>query len=380
MEDLLLIDIRDIFQADNQSGRPECVRRWRRMWIATLVLLGVACRLNGQETPAGLTAFLKDRIGLTTKELQEVKRGGVVAKVLRSEPEEVAVFGIVRVNASHDFFLERFRDIESYKRGTSVPQVKKFNTPPRIEDVQQLTVDREDFEALKNCRVGNCDVKLSAQAIARLQKEIDWNAPDAREQVNELARASLLEYVNRYLSGGNKALTEYSDKKATLRLADEFASILNASPYIYDYEPEFYAYLREYPAKRLDDSEDFIYWSKEKFGLKPVISVTHVSIQRKPESGPTLIASKQIYASHYFEASLGLTAVVASSEQQEPGFYLLYLNRSRSDALHGGFSGLARGQVKRSARSGMQKNMQKIKLSIESQWERARMDYRAPPG
>jgi hypothetical protein len=122
----------------------------------------------------------------------------------------------------------------------------------------------------------------------------------------------------------------------------------------------------------MDGSEDFIYWSKEKFGLKPVISVTHVSIYRKPESGRTLIASKQIYASHYFEASLGLTAVVASSQQQEPGFYLLYLNRSRSDALHGGFSGLARGQVKRSARNGMQKNMQRIKLSIESLWGRAR--------
>jgi len=167
-----------------------------------------------------------------------------VAKVLRSEPQEVAVFGIVRVNAYEDFFLERFRDIESYKKGTSIPQVKKFSTPPRIEDVQQLTVDREDFDALKNCRVGSCDVKLSAQATARLQKEIDWNAPGASVQVNELARASLLEYVNRYLSGGNKALTEYSDKKTTLRLADEFASILNASPYIYDYEPEFYAYLR----------------------------------------------------------------------------------------------------------------------------------------
>jgi hypothetical protein len=48
------------------------------------------------------------------------------------------------------------------------------------------------------------------------------------------------------------------------------------------------------------------------------------------------------------------------------------LNRSRSDALHGGFSGLARGPVKRSAQTGMQKNMQKIKLSIESFWGRAR--------
>ena len=102
-----------------------------------------------------------------------------------------------------------------------------------------------------------------------------------------------------------------------------------------------------------------------------MVSVTHASIYRKPGSERTLIASKQIYASHYFEASLGLTAVVGSSQQSKPGFYLLYLNRSRSDALRGGFSGLARGQVKRSARNGMQKNMLRIKFSIESLWVRS---------
>lgn len=137
-------------------------------------------------------------------------------------------------------------------------------------------------------------------------------------------------------------------------------------PYVYEDEPEFYEYLRAYPTKRLDNVNDFIYWSKDKFGLKPVISVTHVTIYRRAGSRGTLIASKQIYASHYFEASLGLTAVVPTSHEERPGFYLLYLNRSRSDALHGGFSGLARGQVKSRARNGMQKNMEKIKFSIES--------------
>lgn len=324
---------------------------------------------NAQEPPQTLTAFLQARIGLTTKELTGVRRGEVIAKILPSEQREVAVFGVVLVKASPDFFVERFRDIESYKKGTSVPLVKKFSDPPRIQDLGPLKIDRKDFDALKKCRIGNCDVKLSAAAIERLEKEIDWDAPDAAEQVNELARVSLLEYVTRYLAGGNRALSEYNDKKKPLRIAEQFDAILKASPYIYEYEPEFYEYLRVYPAKHLDDSDDFLYWSKEKFGLKPVISVTHVSIYRRPGTGHTLIASKQIYASHYFEASLGLTAVVAA-QTEEPSFYLLYLNRSRSDALYGGFSGLARGHVKRSARSGLLENMEKIKLSIEKEYRR----------
>ncbi|MGB9463984.1 MAG: hypothetical protein WBR10_02620 [Candidatus Acidiferrum sp.] len=334
-----------------------------------LLMLLPPVRANAQETPGELATFLRDRIGLTAKELADVKRGEVVAKLLRSERQEVAVFGIVLVKAPPDFFVERFRDIESYKNGTSVPLVKKFSDPPRIEDLNELKVDKRDFDVLKNCKIGSCDVKLSAQSIGRLQKAIDWNAPDASEQVNELARASLLEYVNRYLAGGNMALSEYNDKKKPQRIADQFDAILKSTPYIYDYEPEFYEYLREYPAKRLGGLDGFIYWSKENFGLKPVISVTHVSIYRRPGTGRTLIASKQIYASHYFEASLGLTAVVVA-QTEEPSFYLLYLNRSRSDALHGGFSGLARGQVKKSVRSGMQTNMEKIKLSIESLYRR----------
>ncbi|MGE5816562.1 MAG: hypothetical protein ACM37Z_00960, partial [Deltaproteobacteria bacterium] len=280
---------------------------------------------------------------------------------------EVAVFGVVLVKAPPDFFVERFRDIESYKKGTSVPLVKKFSAPPQLEDLDQLKVDKEDFDALKHCSIGNCDVKLSSAAIDRLRKEIDWNAPDAPEKVDKLARMSLLTYVKDYLAGGNLALSEYNDKKKPLRIVDQFDAILMASPYIYEYAPEFYVYLREYPGKLLDDAEDFIYWSKEKFGLKPVISVTHVSIYRRPGTGHTLIASKQIYASHYFEASLGLTAVVVA-QSEEPNFYLLYLNRSRSDALHGGFSGLARGQVKRSARSGLRENMERIKLLIEKDY------------
>lgn len=111
--------------------------------------------------------------------------------------------------------------------------------------------------------------------------------------------------MNRCLAGGNLALSKYNNKKTPQRIADQFDAILKGSPYIFDYDPEFYEYLRNYLLKRLDGLDGFIYRSKEKFGLKPVISVTHASIYRRPESGRTLIASKQIYASHFFEAPSG---------------------------------------------------------------------------
>jgi hypothetical protein len=178
--------------------------------LSTLLPLVLA---SAQEAPEELATFLRDRMGFTGKEFAELRRGEVVVTGLPSEQQEVAVFGIVLVNASADFFVERFRDIESYKKGASVPLVKKFSDPPRIEDLNQLKVDKKDFDAMKHCKVGGCDVKLPAKTIERLRREIDWNASDAAAQVNELARASLLEYVKRYLAGGNMALGRYDDKK-----------------------------------------------------------------------------------------------------------------------------------------------------------------------
>jgi hypothetical protein len=63
-----------------------------------------------------------------------------------------------------------------------------------------------------------------------------------------------------------------------------------------------------------------------------------------------------------------LTAALAAAPDPSPSFYLLYFNRSRSDALHGGFSGLARGRVKSRARAGALENLARIQHSIEAQF------------
>lgn len=340
-------------------------RLFRTALYALLLAVLMAARFApAQAPPPELAKFLREKMNFTDKEMDQLARGKAVGRVQPSEPQEVAVCGIVLVNAPADFFVERFRDIETYKTSAAVLLLKKFSNPPQIEDLAQLEVDQSDFTALKHCRPGSCDVKLPTRVIEQLSQEIPWNAPDVKLRVNQLARATLLEYVKRYLAGGNVELSEYNDKKKPLRVAEQFDAILQASPYFYDFQPEFFEYLRDYPHKPLDGVEDFVYWSKEKFGWKPVISVTHVSIFRRPELGMTFIASKQIYASHYFEASLGMTATLASPGPA-PIFYLIYLNRSRSDALHGGFSGLARGTVKARSLSGLKSTLEKTKLTIE---------------
>ena len=67
-------------------------------------------------------------------------------------------------------------------------------------------------------------------------------------------------------------------------MAEQFDPIRRPSSYIFDYNPEFYEYLSDYPTKQLDGVKNFLYWSNERLGLKPVISVTHVSIYRSDRS------------------------------------------------------------------------------------------------
>src|SRR5580704_1376802 len=95
------------------------------------------------------------------------------------------------------------------------------------------------------------------------------------------------------------------------------------------------------------------FWSKERFGIAPFITVTHMTIAHST-SGAIVITSKDVYSSRYFDSSLGLT--IASPA--EGGFYLIYSNRSRASALKGAFSGLRKSMVERRVRGSLEQSLQ----------------------
>jgi hypothetical protein len=106
--------------------------------------------------------------------------------------------------------------------------------------------------------------------------------------------------------------------------------------------PQFAEYLDQYPRAPISEVESFIYWSKERLDGKAIISATHVSILRSTDNRlpDALVAGKGIFATHYVNASLGLTALMRG----RPGSpnYLAYVNRSDVDVLGGLFGGLVR--------------------------------------
>jgi hypothetical protein len=97
-----------------------------------------------------------------------------------------------------------------------------------------------------------------------------------------------------------------------------------------------------------------MYWSMDKIPHLRSTFTLNQMIVYTPSSGPALIARKQIYADHYFEAVLEVSAVFDAPDLAGgPGVYLVSVRRYRFDSLPGGILNI-RGR----ARSQLQKRMQ----------------------
>jgi hypothetical protein len=324
---------------------------------------------KAQNLPDRFQNLLQKQLNVSEANLLSLERGEPLTKLLPTKvKKEVAAIGIVRVNAPSELFLNKFRNIAEFKKSAAVLQIGKFSNPPRLADLKELTLDACCLEAIKNCTIGNCDMKLSAEMMARFHQEFNPSVTAYQERANAVFRSMLFEYVKSYLQTGNAALIEYRDGKDAVRLADESLSLLQQLQFLADFAPDFYHYLKDFPNASSPDIEDFIYWSKEKFGLKPVVSLTHVIIYKRTIGNGTevLIASKQIYANHYFEGSLGLTAFVEGNQgSAASGSYLIYLNRSRADALQGWFLGVKRSIISSRVRDGLTRNLKLVKKRLE---------------
>ncbi len=277
-------------------------------------------------------------------------------------PGEAAAAGAVRIAGTKQTFVDLYRDIARFKRGPEVIAIGVFGNPPSAADLASLPLDMDDLN-LRNCRVGDCDIRLPVWAIERFKREVNWNAPDAGSHAAALFKELLAENIRSYTSGGPGRITEYSDGKTPIRPVDDFTSLLAGATYLDELAPGLRKHLEQFPADPLPGAEDIVYWSKEKFGsLPPFVTVTHVTIaQPRPEE--YVMTSRDVYSSRYFDASLSIT--VASDSASPDAFYLLYVNRSRADALKGSFAGLRRSIVERRARNSLVENLTLTKARVE---------------
>src|SRR5678816_3951069 len=100
-----------------------------------------------------------------------------------------------RINATAADFLRSYRDSMLQKSNAAILEIGRFGPEPALADIEGLTLEAKDIEDLKECVVGDCQVKLSAAMIERFRNEIDWAAPDYAVKVTNLFKQMLFEYV-----------------------------------------------------------------------------------------------------------------------------------------------------------------------------------------
>jgi hypothetical protein len=314
--------------------------------------------------PARLDEYFTTILKLTADERTRLQAGTPVARNIDADPsKEVAIFGAIWIAAPVAKYIAALQDIENFEKGEGFRATKKIGEPARVEDFAALTLPPDDVKDLRSCKVGDCELKLSEAALLRVRKEVDWSKPDAKTQLERLIRVMGAEYVNAYRKGGNAELAVYRDSDRPTFVANEFREMVNGMPELSQYLTDMRQYLLEYPKPLGKPTSSFIYWQEAEFGLKPTIRVSHVAIQEERDA--TIVASKQLYSSHYFWTALELRVLVPDP-RRGTGFWFVNVNRSRSDGLTGFVGRMIRGKVRDAARKGLESGLSAAKKKLEA--------------
>jgi hypothetical protein len=306
----------------------------RKLFATGIFALGlgfgatVACAQRQPET------FFKTRIGLSDNDIQKMSQGHVVTKVLDSADKKygVLVFGGVYINSSIENFSASFRDVKTLLEDKVYRDVQEFSavSPPLLSDFHRLSFDRKDVDAIQKCKPRHCDLQVFD--VAAFQKQIDWNSKAKYDLFNELARQRICEGLTSYMSGGLKALGNYTDHEKPFNLYENMKSMLDASYYLpRDKSNGIYQHVLDFPEAKVPGALDFFYWEDIDFGEGPTIRVNRVSMfPGGVRDAKYVITNEQLYASRFIRIALQVFYCVPDSQNPgKPGFYLIEMNDSR---------------------------------------------------
>jgi hypothetical protein len=345
------------------KGDGEQQRGGRRSAAIVIALLAVHLIASPQSVDP--FAFFRPSVAVTADDRKQLDGGTPVGRTLPSDAGEIAVFAAVRVGAGPDRLVAWMRRIAALKKSSYVLAIGRFSDPPRIEDLAELTLDDEDLADIRACRPGDCDLKLSAAEMSHLQRGVRDPGDGWKAAVQTAFRLVVLERVRAYLSNG-RAVAAYDSRSRPVSPADAFKSVLAHSAFLQARPPGLAEYLEGYPRRQLPGVESFVYWSKERITSRAMIAATHVNIVRGrgPEEPEVLVAGKQFFATHYVNASLGVTAMLRG--QSDANHYLVYLNRSAVDLPGGMFGGLVRWFAERRVKAEAAEVLDGLRRRLES--------------
>jgi hypothetical protein len=338
------------------------------VWVALAGQLAMAAptRAHGASPPLlpdRFERFLTDVVRPSATDRRRLHSGVAITKLLDGDPTKfVAVFGAIWIDATPRRYLQAAQDIEAFERGGSFRVTKRISAQPRLEDFAALRLGAEDVESLADCRPGECGLKLGASAIQAIQARVNFRAADAHRQAESAFRDQMLDLVRRYRAVGDAALPIYNDRPHPTNVVDEFRQMLMALPAVTAYQPHLRGFLLDYPRPLPSDERGFLYWQEVMFGLKPTLRISHLVVDDSRDE--TIVASKMLYASHYFLAALEVR-VLAPDPARGPGFWFITISSTRVDGLSGFTGFFVRRRVRSETERGVQRMLTATKKKLE---------------
>ena len=285
----------------------------------------LACQLLATaavaQSPTAVNQYLH-KMGLDDTQIASAAAGKPVVKLIPAKSDrDVVAFGVIGVRVSAADYVKHALD-PGRLIGSGSPRFHIISDPATAADVRDVVFDSSEYRDLKTCKPGDCNFKLPASAMKSFAEGVDWSAPDAKAQADAKLQAGMLTLISGYRSRGNGAMLTYDDNGGT-RASDSFSALLAQSSDLYEYGPALEKYLSTYPSNRPTGARDILYWSNDRPPrLRPTLTLNHVVVYPS-SSGTTLIARKQIYASHYFDGAFELLAAASAIRSWDPPIYRL---------------------------------------------------------
>jgi hypothetical protein len=219
--------------------------------------------------------------------------------------------------------------------------------------------------------VGACAMQLDADSIRRIDA-IDWKQPSASAAATAIVRRTMLDVALRYGAENNAGLPHYHDGRRSTDVEQNLMSMLDEEAASVRTPQPLLAFLR-HGGQPPAGATSYLYWTTNAFGLKPTTRLNHTVVYRMNQGGIAgVIATKQLYASHYFHGGLELRFAVANPALDDR-FVLVMVTRSRSDGLTGLTGALIGERIRRNALYSLRRYLLYTKDIVEKRQRRGSM-------
>ena len=285
-------------------------------------------------------ALFKPTVALDERQRGALEQGHAVVQTLSMPSRHIGVFVAVRVGADADRVARWLDQIAAFKRSEVVSEIGRFSDPPRLADLDALTLDPADLETLRDCTPGHCGWLLTPEEIARLEQPFgrsrQWQEDELRRVVQEI----LLARAEAYLHSGR------TGEPAPAFVQQQWPDVARA--------------LESQPPQRPAGATTFLYWEKVRLGGRPVVTITHVTVLRETgAAGCDLVAvSRHVFSTRYISDGWSVLALVPP--------YFTYVYQARIDRLGGFFGRIARHFVERELKDRAGETLVGLRNRLES--------------